>query len=385
MDHSLEGSSNYLLPSEWEKDNFVNSINMINSDVGSSDVLFLDVENSGMNSCTMVKERLRECISSWESIGANRWVLEIIREAYCLPFVDLPESMTFLNHQSAIREADFVAKEINKLLQSGALVEVEVQDLRVCNSLGVAFNNSQKPRLILDLRYVNKHLRSCKFQYEDIRTAANLFKRGDWFIKFDYVSGYHHVEIFPKHTNFLGCSWVFLIVNGIKFTVLPFGLSTGPYVFQRALVKHWRGKGLRIFTFLDDGAGAESSLDLARDMSTIVQQDIAQSGFVAHTEKCQLEPTQSGELLGFIMDLRSGNFFVPPRRVEALRTLVPRVRTQNFYASARCLARLTGMLVSMGLALGPVVRLWTRAFIGRSCKLHHGIDYSCCQRKHRAR
>ena len=155
MDHSLEGSNNYLLPSEWEKDNFVNSINMVNSDVGLSDVLFLDVENSGMNSCTIVKGRLRECIAFWESIGANRWVLEIIREGYCLPFVDLPRSMTFLNHQSAIREADFVAEEIDKLLQSGVLVEVEAQDLRVCNPLGVVFNNSQKPRLILDLRYVN--------------------------------------------------------------------------------------------------------------------------------------------------------------------------------------------------------------------------------------
>ena len=177
---------------------------MKNSDVGLSDVLFLDVGNSGMNSCTIFKWRLRECISFSESIGANRWVLEVIRDGYCLPFVDLPESMTFLNHQSAIREADFVAKEIDKLLQSGALVEVEVRDLRVCNPLGTAFNNSQKPRLILDLRYVNKHLRSCKFQYEDIRTAAKLFKRGDWFI---YVSGYHHVEIFPEHITFLGGEW----------------------------------------------------------------------------------------------------------------------------------------------------------------------------------
>ena len=131
MDHSLEGSNNYLLPSEWEKDNFVNSVNSINSDVGLSDVLFLDIENSGMNSCTIVKGRLRQCISFWENIGANRWVLEIIREGYCLPFVDLLESMTFVNHQSAIREADLVAKEIDKLLQSGALVEVEVQELRV--------------------------------------------------------------------------------------------------------------------------------------------------------------------------------------------------------------------------------------------------------------
>ena len=149
----------------------------------------------------------------------------------------------------------------------------------------------------------------------------------------------------------LDCEWYPQV-----FQVLPFGLSTGPYVFskiQRALVKHWRGKGLRIFTFLDDGAGAESSFDLAGDMSNILQRDIVQSGFVAHTEKSQWEPTQSGELLG--------NFYVPPRRVEALRTLVHRMRSQKFYASARCLARLTGMLVSMGLALGPVVQLWTRA------------------------
>ena len=63
MDHSLEGSNNYLLPSEWEKDNFVNSISMINSDVGLSDVLFLDVENSKMNLCIIVKGRLCKCIS----------------------------------------------------------------------------------------------------------------------------------------------------------------------------------------------------------------------------------------------------------------------------------------------------------------------------------
>ncbi len=78
------------------------------------------------------------------------------------------------------------------------------------------------------MRYVNQHLRSCKFQYEDIRTAANLFKKGDWFFEFDYASGYHHIEIVVEHTKFLGCSlWVNGIQKFFKFTVLPFGLATG--------------------------------------------------------------------------------------------------------------------------------------------------------------
>ena len=230
---SQEEALNSLPPSDWERDYFVNSVHSEDEDLLSKD-LFVYVENLEINSGTRVKGRLRTHISFWESIGANRWVLQIICEGYCLPFVDMPKQVSLPNHKSAFREASFVSNEIDKLLKSGALVEVKARDLQVCNPLGVVCNNSRKPRLILDLRYVNKHLRSCKFQYEDIRTAANLFKQGDWFFKFDYVSGYHHIEIFPEHTTFLGCSWV---VGGVqkffKFTVLPFGLSTGPYVFSR--------------------------------------------------------------------------------------------------------------------------------------------------------
>ena len=54
-------------------------------------------------------------------------------------------------------------------------------DLVVCNPLGVVRNSAQKRRLIVDLRYVNQYLRSCKFKYDDIRTAADLFHKDDWF------------------------------------------------------------------------------------------------------------------------------------------------------------------------------------------------------------
>lgn len=99
-----------------------------------------------------------------------------------------------------------VCQEVSKLLSFGAIAEVERDDLMVCNPLGVVRNSAHKPQLIVDLHYVNKHLRSCKFKYEDIRTAEDLFLKGDWFFKFDYKSGYHHIEIFPQHCRFLGFS-----------------------------------------------------------------------------------------------------------------------------------------------------------------------------------
>ena len=78
---------------------------------------------------------------------------------------------------STLCNLELVSSEISKLLMPGALIEVTAADLLVCHSLGVATNSSGKRRLIVDLRYVNQHLRSCKFEYDDIRTAADLFQQ----------------------------------------------------------------------------------------------------------------------------------------------------------------------------------------------------------------
>ena len=51
----------------------------------------------------------------------------------------------------------------------------------VCHPLGVVRNSTQKRCLIVDLRYVKHYLRSCKFKYDDIHTAADLFHKDDWF------------------------------------------------------------------------------------------------------------------------------------------------------------------------------------------------------------
>ena len=198
-----------------------------------------------------------------------------------------------------------------------------------------------------------------------LEQPLTCFIKAIGFFKFDYSSGYHHLEIFPGHTPFLGFSWR---VDGhskfYKFTVLPFGLSTGPYLFtkvQRTLTKHWKSQGIRIFTYLDDGAGADSSFQEAQEVSDLVRRDVKLSGFVANEIKSQWTPAQRGELLGFVLDLSAGTFQVPQRRVDSFCVLLETVVSRGFVASARQLSRFTGLLSSMGLALGPVVRLWTRS------------------------
>lgn len=99
----------------------------------------------------------------------------------------------------------------------------------VINPLSVSIQSCGKKRLILDLRHVNKHIWKEKFKFEDIRTAYDHFM-----FKFDLKSGYHHIDILQEDQTFLGFSW---LVNGVRtlfvFTVLPFGLSSAPYILLR--------------------------------------------------------------------------------------------------------------------------------------------------------
>lgn len=150
--------------------------------------------------------------------------------------------------------------------------------------------------------------------------------------------------------------------GSVFFSVLPFGLASAPFVFrkiQKALVKDWREQGVRIFTYLDDGAGAGKSYATASAASSIVKGDIAASGFIAHPEKCCWEPTQVGDLLGFTLNLKEGSIHVPPEHIARLRERITLV--SNGDPTARLAAGSVGTAVSMGLALGPVSRLWTRA------------------------
>ena len=45
-------------------------------------------------------------------------------------------------------------------------------------------------------------------------------------------------------------------------------------------MKHWRGKGFRLFTYLDDGAGADRDQGEVVRLSAEVRRDVLLSGFV---------------------------------------------------------------------------------------------------------
>ena len=154
----------------------------------------------------IVRNRLKDNISLWRTIGASDFILDVIGNGYKLPLITTPSITFCCNNRSAILNADFVSEAIQDLLDRALIEKCNYSPL-VVNPLTVSVQHCGKKRLILDLRVVNKHLWKQKVRFEDIRIAFSYLEKGFYQIKFDLTSAYHFVEIYKPHTEFLGFSW----------------------------------------------------------------------------------------------------------------------------------------------------------------------------------
>ena len=125
----------------------------------------------------------------------------------------------------------------------------------IVNSLTVSINKKGKKRLILDLRIPNMLVWKEKVKFEDWKVAMNNFEKDLYLFKFDLTSGYFHIDLDKKFQTYVGFQVDKLFYC---FTVLPFCLSSAPYIFTKYLkpmVKYWRKNCIKIVMFLDDGLG----------------------------------------------------------------------------------------------------------------------------------
>lgn len=192
--------------------------------------------------------------------------------------------------------------------------------------------------------------------------------KNSWCFKFDITSAYHHIDIFPDHRKYLGFSWKFGVQDRyFCFNVLPFGLTSAPYIFTkltRPLVKKWRREDKTVLMYLDDGFGCHSKYDDACKISKEVRYDLVCSGFVPKVEKSMWIPCQVIEYLGVVLDCNMGKIYIPEKRVFKIQKTILKIEhfmNQNCRIKVRRLASLVGQIISMSVVIGSVAQLMTKS------------------------
>lgn len=203
-----------------------------------------------------------------------------------------------------------------------------------------------------------------KNKLDDWKTMMQYVKKGNFMFSFDLKSGYHHIDLFVGHQQYTGFSFIMEgRVRYFFFTVLCFGLTTGPFIFTkllRPLVRHWRGQGIKIALFLDDGAGTNTNYDSCFSHAQLVKADLESAGFVINREKSIWTPCQGLVWLGLYWNLMKGVLEIPESRLLKVETSIFTIFNRLYGVSARKLAKLAGLIISLFPSLGPITQLMTR-------------------------
>ena len=125
-----------------------------------------------------------------------------------------------------------------------------------------------------------------------------------------------------------------------KFTLLPFDISTGPYIFTkvlRPLVRYWRlQKAIRIVVYLDDRLGVCPTFPDCYSQSMAVKSDLSQAGFVANSVRSIWVPRQSLRWLGYQWDSKHNLLSILVEKIDRLRASIEKVLLQSRLPASLC-------------------------------------------------
>ena len=311
---------------------------------------------------SLTRDKLRGRAGWWKAIGADRTVLSWILCGARLPEVVDPLPLEFKNHPSYLENEAFVDLEIAHAVAEGTFRVISEHDARIVNPISVEHNKEHtKLRMCVDARWHNAHLPRVRFTLESLEThLADVVKPNDHMLTTDISRAYYSVPIVEEATPKLAVRH-----RGVLYapTVLPFGSSLAPFIFNkitRQVVRFARFLGVQVLNFYDDFLWASEGKH-GPALAKWVQWLLPASGWNLN-DKCQWQPSTSRDFLGFLIDTANFSLHVKAERIsraeEALKELKKRDMHQPIPLSP--FESLVGQISSMRPAIAAV-GVFTRA------------------------
>lgn len=297
------------------------------------------------NVSTIVGGRLKCFVNQWKELTSDKFILQTI-SGYKIPFTG-PVSQAnppVVNFTSNV-ERDLCAEAIYKLLEKGVIRACEHTPGQFISSFFTVPKPDGTRRFILNLKNLNRYVHTEHFKLEDIKVARQLITQGCWMASVDLQDTYYMIPIHKRHTKYLRFIFERILY---EFLVLPFGLSSSPYVFTKLLkpiVAFLRSRGYTSVLYLDDKLMIENTLQKCLNNIEKSTALVTKIGFSINVDKSNLIPTQKCKFLGFILDSNRFTIELTPEKrtpiVEVLKSLL-----HKSFCKIMDLASLIGKLVA---------------------------------------
>ena len=208
---------------------------------------------------------------AWRDRGAEPWVVEVLRDGYCLPFLSAPPLSNVPIPMPSYSPTSIKGAALEEvtlgLIAKGAVELAPLLSPGFYSLLFVVWKTSGSWRPVIDLCHLNHFVDVSPFQIETIQSVLLSVRQGDWMASIDLKEAYLQVPVHPASRHFLR----FVFRDTVyQFKALCFGLSTAPQVFTRVMapvsaILH--SMGIRMRWYLDDWLVQSASREsLLRDL-----------------------------------------------------------------------------------------------------------------------
>ena len=277
--------------------------------------------------------RVGGCLSPhwrrWQEIGAETWVVTVLRDGYRVPFKDSPPPLartpvSFPTYRAGSPRAQALRQEVEAMLAKGALEIARDPGPGFYSRLFLVEKATGGWRPVIDLSHLNDFVQLTLFKMETVASVLLSVREGDFLASLDLKDAYFQIPIHGssrKLLRFMSEGTVY------QFKALCFGLSTAPQVFTRvfAAVSAWaHARGIRLLRYLDDWLVLSSSEKKAKESIRELLSLCRTLGIVINEKKSDLVPSQSAKYLGMTIDTGADKVFPSLARVEKFLTVAER-------------------------------------------------------------
>ena len=270
----------------------------------------------------------------WQAIGAETWVVTVLRDGYRVPFKDSPPPLSrtpvsFPTYRAGCPRAQALRQEVEAMLAKGALEIARDPGPGFSSRLFLVEKASGGWRPVIDLSHLNDFVQLTSFKMETVASVLLSVREGDFLASLDLKDAYFQIPIHRfsrKLLRFMSEGTVY------QFQALCFGLSTAPQVFTRvfAVVSAWaHSHGIKLLRYLDDWLVLSSSEQEAKQSVQALLSLCRTLGIVINEKKSDLVPSQTAKYLGMTIDTEAGKVFPSLARVEKFLTVAESFGTMD--------------------------------------------------------
>ena len=245
---------------------------------------------------------IKNFVKNWKELTSDRVILDIVEHGLKLNFsADIPRKGPF-EYPRSKRDTGIITEEVEKLLLKGVITKSNIADGDYFSSLFTTPKKDGSYRTILNLKYLNEECDTHHFKMESLKQAIHMIRRGAFLASIDIKDAFYSVPIHPSHKKYQKFVW---LSTPYQFEAMPNGYKDAMRVFTKLLkpvFSHLREMGYISIIYVDDTLLYGDTFEECLENVQITLHMLQELGFVVHSEKSVLWPSQQSTFLGFEFD-----------------------------------------------------------------------------------